>query len=135
MTDRCYLTLTSALQLKLGGCLAGTSLYLQFLEAIQLIEHIELAMYTVWVTTLCRTGPAGSGKTETTKDLSRALGMNCIVFNCSSDLDFRLMGRFFAGLAQVPIRQEWWLHKLRDKSMVAPEAQGQKHLHQALPSK
>jgi dynein heavy chain len=68
LTDRCVMTLTTALTFCLGGAPAG---------------------------------PAGTGKTETCKDLGKNLAVRAVVTNCGENFDVLAMGTNYSGLCQT----------------------------------
>lgn len=98
LTDRCYLCLMGALQLDLGiNEFFSVENYINndFLKKVilyfEIILKSTLTMKKNYSTGGAPAGPAGTGKTETTKDLAKAVAVQCVVFNCSEGLDFRVL--------------------------------------------
>lgn len=98
LTDRCWLTLTGSYGLKLGAAPAGPAGTGMYGDCHVIIDYLS------------------AGKTESSKDLAKAMAIQCVVFNCrygsisppsriidclrSDQIDYKMMGKLFRGLAQ-----------------------------------
>lgn len=65
-----------------------------------LTNRCFISLINAYYMNLCASleGPAGSGKTETVKDLAKAIAVRCINFNCSNSYNYKTMAKFIKGI-------------------------------------
>ena len=108
LTDRCWMTITGALHIRFGAAPAGpagtgqqhTHTFTHTCIHAQIIKNRSCwERFSRLLPLLCAV--CSSGKTESTKDLAKALGLFCVVFNCSDQINYKTMAKLFSGLAQA----------------------------------